>query len=797
MRLKSIKVLFFLTVSVILVGYYYCLDNPLFNKPVCIVINDSKLNLLGAHIADDQQWRFPHNDSVPYKYVQSLIAFEDKRFMYHNGVDFYSILRAVYSNLKSMSVVSGGSTITMQVIRLSRENKGRTIFEKILEIILASRLEASYSKQEILSLYSSNAPFGGNIVGLDAASWRYFGRKPENLSWAESAMLAVLPNSPALIHPGRNRNNLTKKRNRLLKNLFKANVIDSSTYELSVMEAIPEKPLAFPQDAPHLLNRVYNQYNGKSQLSVFNTTINTEYQKKVTEITNSFSKYYSANSINNIAALVIENETGNVLAYIGNSTNNIKNNIGEKVDIVMANRSSGSILKPFLYASMLTNGDILPNSLVADIPVQIKGYSPKNFSRGYDGAVTASKAIARSLNVPAVKMLQQYGIEKFIYILKKIGLSTIDKNSDYYGLSLILGGAEAKLFEIAGAYSSMSRSLNHFTSNNSLYNASDYHSPNIFKNEKKIVKDSELEKSSILSASAIWHTFNAMVDVERPEDESNWEMFSSKEKIAWKTGTSFGFRDGWAVGLTKDYSVGVWVGNADGEGRPELTGLKTAAPVLFEIFNFLPVSDSWFYQPYDDMIKLPICNTSGYLCSENCDVCDSVWLPLSSINFSKCPFHKIIHTDLVEKYRVSDQCESTFNMKHISWFILPPAMEYYYKQNNSSYKSLPPFREDCVGNISNDIKTMEIIYPDNLSEIYIPIDFNGKRGSCIFEIAHNNPNAILFWHIDEQYVGSTQSVHKMPVSPSSGLHVLTIYDDNGNKIVRQFKVLDKEKNVGH
>lgn len=793
MRIKFIKILFLSLVTILLICYFFCLNYPLFNKPVSIVINDNNNQLIGAHISDDQQWRFPHNHTISYKYIQSLIAFEDKRFFYHNGVDFFSLLRAVYYNFSRMSIVSGGSTITMQAIRLSRGIKHRNLIEKIIEIIYATRLELSYTKFDILSLYSSNAPFGGNIVGLDAAAWRYFGRKPENLSWAESATLAVLPNSPALIHPGRNRKKLTEKRNRLLNKLLENNIIDSSTYELSISETIPEKPLAFPQDATHLLNRVYNQYNGKSKLSVFNTTINSEYQKKVTEITNSFSKIYSANNINNIAAIVIENETGNVLSYVGNSTTNIKKNIGENVDIIMANRSTGSILKPFLYASMLTNGDILPNSLVPDIPIQIKGYSPKNFSRGYDGAVPASKAIARSLNVPAVKMLQNYGIEKFIFILRKLGLSTIDKNSDYYGLSLILGGSEGKLFEIAGAYSSMARTLNHFNNNNSLYITSDYHLPNIFTKRKKKLTNEELEKNSFLSASAIWHTFNTMVNVERPEDESNWEMFSSKEKIAWKTGTSFGFRDGWAIGITKDFTVGVWVGNADGEGRPELTGIKTAAPVLFEIFNFLPTSDSWFYQPYDDMIKMSVCRKSGYLSSENCTETDSVWLPLTSINFPKCPFHKIIHTDLTEKYRVTDDCESTFNMKHISWFILPPAMEYYYKQNNSSYKIIPPYRKDCITNISGDIKSMEIIYPDNLSEIYIPKDFNGNRGNCIFEVAHNNPNAILFWHIDEQYVGSTQTNHKMPVSPKSWQHILSIFDDNGNKIIRLFKILDKEK----
>lgn len=787
---KYFKFFFIAILISIVIIEYHLIDKQIFNKPVCTVINDKDGNLLGAHITSDEQWRFPQIDSLPNKFIHCILNFEDKRFFYHNGVDIYSLLRAIYLNIKYQKIVSGGSTLTMQVIRMSRGNPSRTIFEKLYEIILSIRLEKTYNKKEILALYASNAPFGGNVVGLEAASWRYFGRKPSNLTWAESAMLAVLPNSPSLIHLGKNRYKLKQKRDRLLKTLFDNKIINRSTYDYSIIEEIPEKPVSFPQNATHLLNRINSEIIDKNK-SIYKTTIELEKQLKTTEVVNNYYKIFSDNNINNIATLIVENKTNNVVAYVGNVLlkENAKNNY--QVDVINSRRSTGSVLKPFLYCAMLSSGEIMPQSLVADIPIQIKGYNPKNYNRTFSGAVPASKAIARSLNIPAVKMLQQYGIDRFIHILSKLGIKSINKSSEYYGLSLILGGAEAKLWEIVGAYSSMARSLSYYSNNSSTYSSDNYRMPNfILGSSLKI--NSEKEKFSFFNASAIWYTFNTMIDVERPEEESNWEQFDSKQKIAWKTGTSFGFKDGWAVGVTPNYTVGVWVGNADGEGSPDLTGIKTAAPILFEIFDFLPAYENWFEQPYDDMIKEPVCSESGFLASPNCTNNDSVWIPYAALKFKPCPYHKIIQVDLSEKYRVNNNCESINNIKNISWFVLPPAMEYYYTLNNKFYKPLPPLREDCLNTIGGDIKTMEIIYPDNLSQILIPVELDGKKGKCVFEVAHTNQNATIFWHIDDKYYGSTITQHKLALNIESGIHTLTLIDENGYKLTSQFSIIDSQ-----
>ncbi len=790
---KHQRAVFITSFIVVVLIYYFILPSQLFDNDVSIVIEDQKGNLLGAHIANDGQWRFPPLDSIPEKFRQSAINFEDKRFNYHWGFDPLALMRALVQNIRAGEIESGGSTITMQVIRLSR-NKNRTIPEKILEIILASRLEFSYSKKEIFTMYASNAPFGGNVVGIDAAAWRYFNRSPFELSWAESAMLAVLPNSPSLIHPGKNRKHLFAKRNRLLKRLYENKTIDSLTYQLAIEEPIPHEPQPYPQIAPHVLSRMYGK-RGHIQKSRIKTTIDADLQKQMIRVIDRYHKKYKVNSINNAAALVLDVETGKALAYVGNVHAIGKQSNGYQVDMITAERSTGSILKPFLYAAMLTSGEILPTTLIADVPTNLGGYSPQNYNLSYDGAVPARRALARSLNVPAVRLLMDYSIERFHYLLQKIGMTTLHYPPNHYGLSLILGGCEGSLWDISGIYASMARTLNHYTQYNGKYDRADFHPPIIQHSPETNKGAVQLDDNSWFSASAIWITLEAMLDVERPTDESNWELFSSSRRIAWKTGTSFGFRDAWSIGVTPRYVVGVWVGNADGEGRPNLIGIKAAAPVLFDIFDLLPNESSWFDAPYDDMIYEAVCQKSGYLASEICQPVDSMWIPKTGERFKVCPFHKLVHLDQSEIWRVDSECENPENMVHRPWFVLPPAMEWFYKSKNAGYKSLPPYREDCKHNMSaGDVRAMEIIYPKETAKIYVPVELDGSQGSTVFEVAHRRPNTIIFWHIDAQYIGQTKQFHQMALHPPKGKHTLSLVDEYGETLILHFEIMGKDNN---
>nr|WP_042502401.1 penicillin-binding protein 1C [Algibacter lectus] len=764
-------------VALILVAYYFCLPNPLFKDPTATVITSSNNQLLGAQIAKDGQWRFPHNDSIPNKFKTCIVQFEDEYFYKHPGFNPISIFKALKENLKSGGIKRGGSTITQQVIRLARKGKSRTYFEKIIEIILATRLELSASKNTILTHYASNAPFGGNVVGLDAASWRYFNRNANNLSWAESATLAVLPNAPSLIYPGKNQERLLKKRNRLLKKLLENSKIDTLTYELSVAEGLPQKPYPLPQTAPHLLQKVAQTQSGAR----VQTTIDIKLQNRINYIVKNHYNKLSQNEIYNAAVLVLDVKTRQVLAYIGNTPTDRAHQ--KDVDIIDKPRSTGSILKPFLYAAMLDSGDLLPNTLVADVPTQYGSYNPENYNKTYDGAVPASRALSRSLNVPAVRMLQDFGLDRFYQYLKFLKLKDLKYDANHYGLSLILGGAESNLWDLCKSYAALSSTLNHFSENSSTYFSNEFCEPT-FLASTKINFGKQTTDKTLFDAASTYLTYQSLKEVNRPESDESWEFFDGSKQIAWKTGTSFGFRDAWAIGSTKDYVVGVWVGNADGEGRPGLVGVQAAAPIMFDVFESLPNSD-WFPEPFDEMKKVAICKQSGHRASQYCDTAEEKYIQLAGLKTKPCPYHVLIHLNKDETYQVNSSCEDIGNITHKSWFVLPPLMSYYYKTKNPFYKPLPKFKPDCFG---ENAVSIEFIYPKKNSVIFLPKDFDGKTNDLILKIAHSKPEHIVYWSIDEQYMGSTKDIHEMSIIPTAGQHIITVADELGNQQKQAFTI---------
>lgn len=342
-------------------------------------------------------------------------------------------------------------------------------------------------------------------------------------------MLAVLPNAPAMIHLSKGRKTLLDKRNRLLKQLLEKKTIDSSTYELAISEPLPDEPHALPHIAPYLVSRFYQERNGEYSRS----TINKGIQTQVEDLAERWSNEFGRSDIRNLAILVIDIPSNQVVAYCGNVHFDRKQG-GNQVDVIQAPRSTGSILKPFLYYAMLQEGSLLPDMLLLDVPVNINGFTPQNFSMQFEGAVPASEALARSLNIPAVTMLQRYGVPKFHSFLQQIGLKTINRSSSHYGLSLILGGAEATLWDVTNAYAMMGRSLLQLPQR----------SCSLLLPTSRIT-----ESTDPFQPGAVWQTFDALKEVNRPE-EIDWKSIPSMQTIAWKTGTSYGFRDAWAVGVT-------------------------------------------------------------------------------------------------------------------------------------------------------------------------------------------------------------------------------------------------------
>ena len=740
---KNSRKWIWVSLAVLLLGWLFCLPRNLFKDiPCSTVVYSAEGELLGARIAEDQQWRFPPCDTVPERYAKAVVRFEDRHFYWHPGVNPVSLVRALIDNIRSGHVVSGGSTLTMQVVRLSRQRE-RTVWQKMIEAVLATRMEFRYTKRQILALYASYAPFGGNVVGLEAASWRYFGRPAGELSWGEAATLAVLPNAPASMHPGRNRDALLEKRNRLLAGLLEHGDMDQDSYEAALSEPLPDAPLPLPSYAPHFVESCPRGVQTRS-------TLRYSLQRAVESAVNRKSDEMAREGVADMAAVVIDNATGAVVAYVGNASPD-RDRPGKQVDIAASPRSTGSILKPFLYAAALQDGTILPETLLPDVPVNLGGFAPQNFDRQFYGAVHASEALARSLNVPAVFLLRSYGVPRFHELLQRCGLTTLGKDASYYGLSLILGGGEGRLDEITRAYSGLVRTY--------------YHSE-------------RSEESPIQDKIALWYTFEALKEVNRP-DELDWRLISSVRKAAWKTGTSYGFRDAWAVGMTPDYTIGVWAGNAEGQGVPGLTGARAAGPVMFDILNLLPESGRWFPEP--EAVSLPgeavpgnknadarpglfradqftyasICPESGMLAGPDCPNAMDKLIPSAGLESDPCPYH----TDGI--------------------FTLTPAMEWYYKPHHPEYTGAPVARTTAL---------LEFIYPSSGTTLYLPRQLDGKVEGAVFRLAHRKADATVFWHLDQTYVGETRFIHEMRLSPAPGRHVVTCVDGEGNAVSVGFTV---------
>ena len=749
------------------------LPRPLFSSEYATVIQDRNGHLLSAILSQDQQWRFPPTDTVPYKFSTSIRLFEDEYFYQHPGVNPVSLIRAIKQNIRAGEIVSGGSTITMQTVRMALNNPNRTITQKIYEMHLAIKLDLLYSKKKILALYTSHAPFGGNIVGLSAASWRYYGRPPNLLSWSEAASLAVLPNNPAAVFPGRKNEEYLRKRNFLIDKLHDKGYITSSEAKLAKDEKLPSEAKDLPDHAAHLLARAVKEgYRGKT----VNSTIDRDIQLNTKEKVNRYSQKMQANGINNAAAIIIEIHSGNTLAYIGNIDDDGSNN-GQFVDIITAQRSTGSLLKPILYAAAMDDGIVLPKELLPDIPLFYEGFAPKNFDKRFRGAVQADKALTSSLNVPFVYLLRDYGYEKFHQKLNRMGLLSLDKPAGHYGLSMILGGADATLWELTGIYAGMARTL---AQNENPYFPNRY----IQKEDKEGVLKNR--QGVLLEPSSVYYALLAMQQLVRPEESSGWKYFGSARPISWKTGTSYGFKDGWAIGLNSKYVVGVWIGNADGEGRAGLTGVQAAAPLMFDLFKILD-GDAELFIPY--MKTVSICMESGLIASDNC--INVVEMPLDDYmtRGNICDYHRLLNLNSDSTNQVNSSCFPVSEMVQKPWFVLPPIQSWYYKLYHTEYQEPPPFMEGCINEDGDN--SMELIYPRQFTKIYIPLEQDGKPGLAIFEAAHRDESATIYWHLDDSFITVTNRSHQVGMYPSSGIHKLTLIDSKGAELVKHFEVINE------
>lgn len=718
--------------------------------------------VIDAQVSSDYQWRIQCDGDLPEKLATTLLLFEDQYFHYHPGINPVSIIKAAWDNIEAGRTVRGGSTISMQLARVIEGNRPRTYLQKCKEVVLAFALELRLSKEEILQAYAQHAPFGGNTIGYCGASMRYYGKPADHLSWTEAATLSVLPNAPGKVYPGKGQEILIQKRDFLLRKLLDEQLIDSITYRLSILGDLPEQSYQFTASAPHLLQQLKgnapNTYN-------HTTTIDPSLQRGAYRMISQYQQAYSDETdVSNIAAIILRRD-GSIASYLANTS--CGSHCSEDVDILQSRRSPGSTLKPFLYGAALDQGMITPQALLEDTPVFYNGYSPGNYDKTYRGVVRAEEALTRSLNVPAVNLLHDYGVSPFLEDLRQLGLSTMQKGAGHYGLSLILGGSEVMPIELAQAYCNLSRTAMGLKPVAAwICNGSRTQAPDYFP----------------LSEAAAYNTIKMLEGVHRPSGEDGWEYFDSRAEVSWKTGTSFGMRDAWAVGTTTEYTVLVWVGNADGAGRPGLTGVDKAAPIMFDLFTLLPRTQQEYMPPKQMLVK-KTCKASGYTPTSACNELSTTLLPITPATLPACPYHQTITLDTSGKYRVYRQCVREVHQQDV--FVLPPVVNSYYRKSSGKSFALPPFLADCASSQS----TFEIVVPLPDAQIVLPTDLDTDKEPLVCK-ALADDEAELYWFLDGSLVSHTVENHEVRLEPGVGNHKITVVSGDGDEQEVAFTVLD-------
>ncbi len=692
---------------------------------------------------------------------KAFIAKEDRWFYYHFGFNPFSILRAGFQNIVYQKRTSGASTITMQVVRLL-EPRRRTYFNKIIEVFKAMQLEWHFSKDEILQFYVNLVPYGSNIEGVKAASLIYFQKSPDRLSLAESATLAIIPNRPNSLKIGQKNDYIFQERNKRLRIYSNLKVFNEEEINNAISEPLNAKRNAIPQFAPHFAIRLKNLMPNTTNIQSF---LNFENQRNIEEIAHKYMERIRFLNIKNASILVINNETKSVEAYLGSSNFKDSEAAGQ-VDGVKAIRSPGSTLKPFLYALAFDNGVLTPKTIINDVPTNFGGFEPENFDQEFHGKVSTTFALANSLNIPAVKILEQLGKQSLISSLKKADFKIIKKTEKDLGLSLILGGCGVSLEELTGLFSSFATNGEH----------------------SKIVFSKELiekqVKTKLISEDANFLMTDILSQISRPDLPNNYTYTYRLPKIAWKTGTSYGKKDAWSIGYNKKYTVGIWIGNFTGEGVPELSGANTATPLLFEIFNLIEYNqkNNWF-KPTKNLEKRFVCAESGDLPSSDCkNQMMDYYIPSVS-NVRVCTHLKKIKVNQKEKITYCTRCLPASGYEEISIENHSPEMIGFYESKHILYNKPFPHNPKC-----------ERIFDDSPPKITFPLD----KAEYLIEKNEVNPIQLtaqagnevksVYWYVNNRFLKKNSPLEPINFIPLTGINKISCTDDRGRTSHIKIKV---------
>ncbi|MGH7851064.1 MAG: penicillin-binding protein 1C [Thermodesulfobacteriota bacterium] len=778
-RLKKIAVIFFLSSSAFVLSallLFFALDfllpfpvETLRREPTA-VITDKDGRPLRFFLPQDKRWRFPVKlADVSPRLAEAVIASEDRWFHSHPGVNPFALMRAFYTNIKEGRVVSGASTIPMQIARMS-DPKPRTIFSKAEEAFRALQLKRIFNDDELLEIYLNLAPYGGNIEGVGAASYFYFGKSPRALTPGEIALLTALPRSPAAYDPVRNPKDSERERNKVLGQLAGRGVFTAGEAVEGTKEPIPRTKKIQPFSAPHFSEFVYRDISKGGSLK---TTLDSSIQKIAEEVARRHVGLLRNDGIDNLAIVVIENDTRKLRAVVGSADYFDKGHSGQ-VNFTLARRSPGSALKPFLYAMALDKGIAVPDTYVLDVPTDFSGYVAENYDSKYRGKITLENALILSLNAPAVRMLSQVGLKDFHDLLLKAGLSTLDRPSNKYGLPLILGAGEVRLLDLTNLYATLA--------------VGGGHGPVV------VTEDAAHDDTpaALFSPEASYLITEILTGLKRPDMPANtWALTEDVPEVAWKTGTSYGHRDAWSLGFSNKYTIGVWVGNPDGRGQKGISGSEHAAPILFDVFRGVEGDGSRINRPEGLRLgTIEVCRESHMLPTPYCGERDKVTYIKGVSRIPRDNYSKKIFVDSETGDLLLGDCigERPHESRVITTY--PPELVAWWMAEGKKRDTVPPLSAYC-----NDVSSEsppQILSPDKSTPYRVlkgmPAEY--QRVEIIAGVGEEVNE--LYWYQDGKLLATTRPYEKTFIPLTAGTHRLVVVDSSGRSDSITYKVESRQ-----
>ncbi len=748
-KVKAAGLLLLLAGLAALLNFLFPLPPPL---PYATLVLAQDGAVLDAFLSPDDKWRMKTElDEITPELQKAIIYKEDKYFWYHPGFNPIAIARAACMNLLSGHKTSGASTITMQVARLL-EPRPRTLSAKFIELGRALQLEWYYSKKEILQLYLNLVPYGGNIEGVKAASLLYFGRMPEQLSVAQITALSIIPNRPSSLRIGANEVLLTRERNKWLARFAAAEVFDPEAVAIALKEPVDAKRQPIPKLAPHFAKRIERLY---PQLANVSTSIQKPLQQKVSQLTYNYIQRFRYRHIHNASVLVVHNKTGKVVAYVG-SPDFSDNAFAGQVDGVRAVRSPGSALKPLIYAIAFEEGKLAPKTVMNDVPTSFGGYAPENFDRKFNGRVTAEKALAYSLNIPAVKALEEISVPGMVSRLRQASFATVAKQAGHLGLSVALGGCGVTLEELTGLYASFARQ-------------------GVYRPIQFLAEPGSADSLQLISPEAAFVITEVLTQLTRPDLPNNSQSSFRVPRVAWKTGTSYGRRDAWSIGYNEEYTVGIWVGNFSGEGVPELSGAEVATPLLFEVFNAIDYNSQnrWFVAPKGLGFRL-VCETTGLPPGDYCEnQVSDYYIPLVS-GVVRCTHQKKMFVAADEGFAYCRSCLPEAGYKEKLYPNLAPELIAWYEHAGIAYQKLPVHNPYCT---RIDKSFAPVISSPVAGKEYIIQA--GEQSQLLLACQADNEVQRVYWYINDKLLQSAAPGEKVFFLPQAGDIKISCSDDKG------------------